>query len=221
MNSHLVISEAGFDLIKSFEGLRLKAYYCPAGVLTIGYGHTSAAGSPRVVEGMTITAAQADEILRRDMEKYADAVRRLVKVQLNQSQFDALVSFTFNLGADALRKSTLLKRLNAGKYDAAPAELMKWTRAGGKELEGLVRRRRAEAAMWRSMTFDRPVGLFDLPKEIDVPAAPTSEVTKAVTIASPILTAASYLSDWKVVAVLCVAALVGGAAWYLLIRKDQ
>lgn len=221
-NSHLTTSEAGFDLIKQFEGLRLKAYYCPAGVLTIGYGHTNLDGTPpRVVEGMTISAAMAEQILHKTVERnYAAAVRKLVKVPLSQSQFDALVSFTFNLGESALKKSTLLKRLNQGRYDAVPGELMKWTRAGGKELEGLVRRRRAEAAMWRSMSYERPVGLLDLPQEIDTPAKPTGELTKAASIAGPVLASASMFEDWKIVAVLAAAALVGGAIWYLLIRKD-
>lgn len=144
-------SQAGIDLIKQFEGVRLESYVCPAGVLTVGVGHTSAAGSPKVVPGMKITYQEANAILANDLVKYEDAVDRLVKVPLTQNQFDALVSFTFNVGEGALAKSTLLKKLNAGDYDAVPAELMKWTKGGGKELPGLVRRRRAEAALWRGV----------------------------------------------------------------------
>lgn len=159
-------SQAGVDLIKQFEGQRLTAYKCPAGIWTIGYGHTSAAGAPEVQPGMTITYQEANAILVRDLGKYEDAVNRLVKVPLTQNQFDALVSFTYNVGEGAteservgrsglvrpgLAKSTLLKKLNAGQYDAVPAELMKWTKGGGKELPGLVRRRRAECAMWRGV----------------------------------------------------------------------
>jgi lysozyme len=144
-------SEAGLKLIRQFEGLRLKAYRCPAGIWTIGYGHTTAAGPPEVREGMKITAAEADAILKRDLERFEAAVSAMVKVPLSQAQFDALVSFAFNCGTAALRRSTLLRRVNAGAFEAVPAELMKWTKADGRELPGLVRRRRAEAALWRGL----------------------------------------------------------------------
>lgn len=144
-------SNKGVALIKEFEGRKLTAYLCPANVWTIGYGHTTAAGSPIVRQGMRITEEEADAILRRDLVRYENGVERLVKVPLNQSQFDALVSFCFNVGEGALGKSTLLRRLNRGEYDSVPSELMKWTRGGGKELPGLVRRRRAEAKLWRDL----------------------------------------------------------------------
>lgn len=140
-------SQAGKDLIISFEGIRLQAYKCPAGVWTIGVGSTV----PAVHAGEVITKQQALARFDKDLTKFENAVDRLVKVPLTQNQFDALVSFTFNVGEGALAKSTLLKKLNAGDYDAVPAELMKWTKGGGKELPGLVRRRRAEAAMWRGV----------------------------------------------------------------------
>lgn len=140
-------SQAGKDLIISFEGIRLQAYKCPAGVWTIGVGSTV----PAVHAGEVITKQQALARFDKDLTKFEGAVDRLVKVPLTQNQFDALVSFTFNVGEGALAKSTLLKKLNAGDYDAVPAELMKWTKGGGKELPGLVRRRRAEAAMWRGV----------------------------------------------------------------------
>ena len=103
-------SDAGLKLIRSFEGLRLKAYRCPAGIWTIGYGHTTAAGPPEVREGMRITAAEAEAILKRDLERFEAAVSAMVKVPLTQAQFDVLVSFAFNCGTAALRRSTLLKR---------------------------------------------------------------------------------------------------------------
>ena len=140
-------SQAGKDLIISFEGVRLQAYKCPAGVWTIGGGSTQ----PTVHPGEEITKKEAMDRFDRDLVKFEKAVDRLVTVPLTQNQFDALVSFTFNVGEGALAKSTLLKKLNAGDYDAVPAELMKWTKGGGKELPGLVRRRRAECAMWRSV----------------------------------------------------------------------
>lgn len=140
-------SQAGKDLVISFEGIRLQAYKCPAGVWTIGVGSTQ----PPVHPGEEITKKEAMDRFDRDLVKFEKAVDRLVTVPLTQNQFDALVSFTFNVGEGALAKSTLLKKLNAGDYDAVPAELMKWTKGGGKELPGLVRRRRAECAMWRSV----------------------------------------------------------------------
>jgi GH24 family phage-related lysozyme (muramidase) len=142
-------SQKGIDLIQKFEGLFLKSYRCPAGVLTIGYGHTTAEGYPAVNENMTITVSEANDILRRDLGKEEATVSDLVKVPLNQNQFDALVSFVFNVGRTNFANSTLLKKLNAGQYDAVPTELMKWTRGGGKQLPGLVRRRQAEGALWQ------------------------------------------------------------------------
>ena len=144
-------SHRGLALIKQFEGLRLDAYICPAGHWTIGYGHTAMAGPPPVNRGDSITTAQAEAMLIRDMKQYEDAVSSAVKVPLNQGQFDALASLCYNIGIGAFRRSTLVRRLNAGAYADVPAQLMRWTRGGGKELPGLVRRRRAEAALWRSL----------------------------------------------------------------------
>jgi lysozyme len=149
------ISDEGLKLIMQFEGLRLKAYRCPAGVWTIGYGHTSAAGAPDVRDGMRISATEAEAILRRDLAGFETAVAGMVRTEVTQAQFDVLVSFAYNCGVGALKASTLLKRVNTGAYDAVPTELMKWTKAKGKELPGLVRRRRAEAALWRGL----PVGI--------------------------------------------------------------
>ena len=146
------MSVEGIDaLLKKFEGCKLKAYQCPAGVWTIGYGHTSAAGAPEVVQGMTITQADANNILRRDLVKYETGVEALVKQPLTQNQFDVLVDFAYNAGIGALKSSTLLKRVNAADFDAVPAELMKWTKNGKKVLPGLVNRRRAEAGWWRDL----------------------------------------------------------------------
>lgn len=144
-------SADGLKLIKNFEGERLQAYLCPAGIWTIGYGHTDAAGLPKVVPGMVITKRDAEDILRRDLRQYENTVSDAVKVALTQNQFDALVSFCYNVGAGAFRKSSLLTKLNRGDYDAVPSELMKWNKGGGKELPGLTRRRRAEAALWRKI----------------------------------------------------------------------
>lgn len=148
-------SQRGIDLIKEFEGCFLKAYICPAGVRTLGYGHTSAAGPPPVTEGMTITKQQANDILRADLKAVEADVDRLVKVALTQNQFDVLVSFHFNTGA--LGRSTALARLNAGFYDQVPQLLSLYNKAGGKVLNGLVRRRAAEVALWKSSPTPTPV----------------------------------------------------------------
>ncbi|GHC79294.1 lysozyme [Limoniibacter endophyticus] len=145
------INREGLDHIKRWEGVRLVAYRDVAGVLTIGYGHTSNAGAPKVTPGMKITEAEAERILQTDLRKFEKRVSELVKVPLNDNQFAALVSFDFNTGA--LHKSTLLKKLNAGDYDAVPVELMKWVNAGGKRVQGLVNRRASEAGLWAKGEF--------------------------------------------------------------------
>ena len=145
------MSDAGIDaILKKFEGCKLKAYRCPAGILTIGYGHTSAAGDPEVKEGMTISEDEALEILHDDLRKYEDGVKKLVTVSLEQNQFDVLVDFAYNAGLGNLAKSGLLRAVNAGDFDRVPDELMKWTRSGGKILPGLVKRRHAECVWWRA-----------------------------------------------------------------------
>ena len=137
------ISEQGLDLIKQFEGCRLVAYMDSVGVWTIGYGSTV-----DVAPGMQITKVQADERLKRDVKDAEDCINSLVNVALQQCQFDALVSWVFNLGCGNLKKSTLLKMLNEGRFDDASFEMKKWDRAGGKVVEGLTRRRVAEARLF-------------------------------------------------------------------------
>ncbi|WP_337881804.1 lysozyme [Chromobacterium haemolyticum] len=139
-------SDAGITLVKSSEGLKLVAYKCPAGIWTNGYGHTG----PDVTPGMVITQAQADALLARDLSRFEAGVARLVKVPLNQNQFDALVCFSFNLGLGALQGSTLLRLLNAGDYAGAAAQFPRWNKAGGKELPGLTRRRAAEQSLFQA-----------------------------------------------------------------------
>lgn len=150
----LNLSQNGLDLIKHFEGLKLKAYYCAAGKLTVGYGHT---GSD-VKTGMVITVGKAEELLRKDVARFEKDVMSLLKVPVTQSQFDALVSFAFNVGSDidadtiaeGLGDSTLMKLVNLREVDKASKEFLKWDKATdprtGKKvaLAGLTKRRRAE-----------------------------------------------------------------------------
>jgi len=141
----LVTSSAMRKMIEEWEGLRLEAYQDSVGVWTIGYGHT---GSD-VHEGYTITAGQADAILTNDLHHFELAVGDMIDgAHTTQEQFDALVSFSYNLGAGALRSSTLLKYHQAGRYEDAANEFEKWDHAGGVVLPGLRRRRSGEAEVY-------------------------------------------------------------------------
>lgn len=144
MEEIVKISNAGLSLIKGFEGFRSKAYVCPAGVLTIGYGHTG----PDVKPGMTVTEERGTELLAKDVSRFERAVDKFVKVPLTQNQYDALVSFTYNVGEGNFQSSTLLKKLNAKDYAGAAAQFNRWNRGGGKVLSGLVRRRAAERKLF-------------------------------------------------------------------------
>lgn len=147
------ISADGIALIKHFEGWFPKAYKCPAGVWTIGYGHTGLKHKDgSVFPGRTITVAEGERLLRHDMDVFEARVSRLVTVPLNDDEYAALVSFDFNTGA--LHKSTLLKKLNAGDRQGAAAQFALWNKANGKVLPGLVKRRKAERALFLSQ---RPV----------------------------------------------------------------
>ncbi len=137
------VSERGLGLIKRFEDCELKVYLCPAGVKTAGYGATGH-GVAEMELGALITQEQADRWLAEDVKVFEDAVNDLTRVPLNQNEFDALVSFVYNVGKGAFERSTLLKLLNAGDRKGAAREFLKWTRAGGRRLAGLVKRRRAE-----------------------------------------------------------------------------
>lgn len=149
----MVTGLAGTNLIKEFEGCKLKAYKCPAGIWTIGYGHTG----PDVKENLVITNYQAGALLVGDLQKFENAIKLLVRVPLSQNQFDALVSFVYNVGPYALynptkpatlQASTLLKKLNAGDYLGAAEEFLRWDKVNGKPLAGLTKRRKAERELF-------------------------------------------------------------------------
>lgn len=140
------ISQKGINLIKTFEGLSLKAYKDSVGVVTIGYGSTG----PHVSMGQIITEVQAEALLKSDIARFERGVSDLVTAPLNQNQFDALVSFSFNLGLGNLKSSTLLRKLNSLDYQGAAKEFERWNRAGNKVLAGLTRRRKAEKELFLS-----------------------------------------------------------------------
>lgn len=206
------INQEGIAKIKQWEGLRTRAYKDSGGVLTIGYGHTSAAGAPEVKAGMTITEAEAEQILRRDLAIFEKRVSNLVKVGLTDNQFAALVSFDFNTGA--LHKSTLLKKLNAGDYDAVPSEMLRWVHAGGKKVEGLANRRAAEAGLWAK---GAPVASNTVPAS----AAGAPIITKEnVTFGAGILASLASLFDGTgpvqyALAAVIAASFIGGGFFIL------
>lgn len=173
------LNSESVDLIKSFEGWYAKAYKDPVGIWTIGYGHTDMAGPPKVTPNLTLTREEGEELLRRDLKKYQAGVERLVKVSLNDNQYGALVSFTYNLGEGNLGKSTLLRKLNQGDYVGASKEFAKWDKAEGKVLKGLTRRREAE----RVLFLKKPLEVTQKPVE-SVSPSPATEVAKKP-IASP------------------------------------
>lgn len=138
------ISAEGLDFIKAFEDFSAKPYLCPAGVLTIGYGH---AILPH--EHFTeITEPEAIELLKTDCTKFVSAIHKLVKVDLNRNQFDALTSFIFNIGIGAFTKSTLLKLLNQGNYNDAAKEFPRWSTIKGVPSNGLITRRQLEKCLF-------------------------------------------------------------------------
>ena len=139
------ISQEGIALIKKFEGCELEAYKCAAGVLTIGYGHTKG-----VTESMKITQSEAESMLVEELVEYEKAVLDAVTISIDQCMFDALVSWTYNLGPTNLRSSTMLTVLNKGEYDDVPAQIKRWNKANGKVLDGLIRRREAEALLFEA-----------------------------------------------------------------------
>lgn len=141
----------GVELIKHYEGLRLKPYLCPAGIPTIGYGSTQYPDGRKVtLVDRPLTEEEADSLLEATLVPFERDVERMLEVKVTQRMFDALVSFAYNLGAAALRGSTLLKKLNQGDKDGAAAEFGKWINAGGKPLPGLIKRRESEKRLFLS-----------------------------------------------------------------------
>lgn len=160
------LSAEGLELIKQFEGFRSHAYIDVAGFATIGYGHRIV---PPESFAKGVTVSQAEVLLGRDVAAAERAVASLVEVPLTQGQLDALVDFCFNLGAGRLARSTLLRALNAGRYDAAAEQLLRWDLAGGVVNLGLKARREAELRLWK-----REIGAPSVALSEAVPAQPES-----------------------------------------------
>jgi len=161
---------AGLALIMEFEGLRLDAYPDPATngePWTIGYGHTAAAGEPKPVRGMRITAAEAVKILQRDLGIYERAVMACLDRRPNQNQFDAMVSLCFNIGPGNFKTSSVVRYFNAGDDARAAERFLAWNKAAGKVMKGLTRRREAERRL-----FDTPVTAAPEPVQPAPPVEP-------------------------------------------------
>jgi lysozyme len=148
-NNLVNISEEGISLIKKFEGCELRSYQDAVDVWTVGYGHTK-----DVKPGQMITKEEAEEMLIEELTEYCSYVETAVEVPLHQNQFDALVSWTYNLGPTNLNSSTMLKKLNAGEYEDIPEQIKRWNKAGGKVLPGLERRRLAESLLFEGKKWE-------------------------------------------------------------------
>lgn len=203
-----------YELIKRFEGFSSTPYPCPAGVWTIGYGTTNGV----TMHSEPISREYAEELLRDDVSRFEDAVNRYVKVPLTQNQFDALVSWTYNVGEGALKKSTLLKKLNKGEYDKVPYELARWNKADGNVLNGLTRRRAAEADLWsQSDTIDYiPRNGIDR----DVPTIVNKENVSAAVAGASGVGLSNMSADNPISWALALIMVVGAAVFlYLFLRR--
>lgn len=219
------ISAYGISKLKQWEGEILFAYddFDPPsnrrrikagdkikGTLTIGVGHTG----PDVRPGMTITPEQSTNLLYGDLASFEGVVERSVTVPLNDNQFAALVSFAFNVGAANFRSSTLVKKLNAGNYDAVPTELAKWTKSKGKTMQGLVNRRAAEAGLWAEGSFVQSSGTVATKQ-----AAPLLNGKVVSTVSAVASTGALQFVPhdgplaYALAAVIVIACLVGGGLY--------
>jgi lysozyme len=220
-------SASGRAFIEAFEGLYLGAYLDSAGVLTIGYGHTSAAGGPKVVKGQRITKAQADELLASDLTRVEQDVERDIRIPLAQCEFDALVSFQFNTGA--LRSGSVDDKLNRGDKKGAMKTLLLYTHAGGKVLSGLVRRRKAEKLMFdgdrqaalamagvhQSLTID-PIGKAERKPRASASVKAASAGGGAV--AAAVAAQQQGLPWWSV---LLTAAVVGAVIFAIIHNRSK
>lgn len=165
-------SSHGIKLIKRFEGCELEAYKDLVGVWTIGYGHTSMAGPPKVEPGMKITQVEAEDILVRDLGKYEAGVDKALTRPPSQSQFDAMVSLCYNIGVAGFSKSSIVRHFNAGNVELAANSFMLWKKAGGKVVQGLVNRRTAERNLFLTEAILAPAPKFD--PIVPAPVAPPS-----------------------------------------------
>lgn len=223
----MTINLAGITLVKEFEGFSDKAYKCPAGVWTLGYGHTEG-----VKEGDKITMRKAHDLLADELNEYAEKVEALCKFFPNQNQLAALTSLAYNIGITGFSKSTVLKRHNVGDYEAAARAFSMWNKASGKVLPGLVRRRAAEAALYMTSVSE---AADPMPQKIDEEVPVTSSVqinAGSVTVLTSMMGVAAQVAQhfkditegfgeylpYVALGAACVAAIAGGV---VVIRRLQ
>lgn len=221
--TYYTLNEASISLIKSFEGWRANAYRDSVGVWTIGYGHTSMAGPPKVTSNLKITKAEGEDMLQHDLQKYAKAVDDAITVSLTPNQFGALVSFCYNVGPGNFRKSSVLRYTNAGNFKGVPARLLLWNKAGGRVLNGLTRRRKAEGKLFLKSVNHKPLsksrtvsgGGIAAAGGIGVLVEPLLEVTDVLTGQQEALGGGSVLQ------MVIAAVIIVGAITTLYARWDD
>lgn len=203
------VSKAGLDLIKAHEGLRLNAYRCPAGVWTIGYGITSGAGVGKITEGMKITQAQAEEMLRKALAVYERGVVKALDRRPTQPQFDAMVSLAYNIGVGGFARSSVVRHFNAGDIQKAADSFRLWNKANGKVLPGLTKRRETERKLFLSSGAGKPVEPAPIPPAPTPP--PATEPPPAPTPVAP--DPAPNIAAW--IAAAAIALVAAFAAWIM------
>ena len=210
------INAEGLKLIKQWEGVKHAAYRDAVGVWTIGYGSTGAHVHP----GLKISQTEAEQLLVKDLSRFEAAVERGVKVPVNDNQFAALVSFAFNVGEGAFAKSTLLKRLNTGDYNAVPSELMKWVKGtiDGKKvtIKGLVNRRAAEAGLWAKGSFVSSNNVEAKPAK-----PPVVTIDNAIKVATPLSAILQSFTSGPAQVILAVAFVAGAAFLFWRWHRNQ
>ena len=209
------MTQEGMALIRRFEGFRANAYRCPAGVWTIGFGHTSEAGPPAVKRGMVVGEEEANRILATDVARLAGEVGPLLAREVSAAQFSALVSFAYNVGIGAFRSSSVLRAVNGGRFDEVPKRLKLWVKGGGRVLPGLERRRAAEAELFMcDMPPQAGRGITGAPKSVAIErqAGRAGAVVGGAAVAAGV---ASALPTWLLIS-LVVALGVCVAAWVCL-----
>lgn len=213
------LPRAAINLIKKYEGLRLNAYRCSAGVWTIGYGHTSAAGEPEVKPGMKISKQEAEDIFEKDIQQFANGVEDLIKVSVSPNQFGAMVSLAFNIGIGAFKKSSVLRFTNQKRFEDAADAFLLWNKAKGKVLKGLVRRRAEEAELFSSTVGvdvrvpDEPQGKKMVVSTTNIAAGATAAAGITAAAKEVVENTSTIFSSSGMVTVALVIIILAGAAW--------
>lgn len=214
------VTDEGLALIREAEGFRSAAYRDAVGVWTIGYGHTTAAGPPKVERGLVVTRDEAEAIFRRDVEAVAEGVRQVVQQTLSDAKFSALVSFAYNVGLGNFRSSSVLRAVNAGDLAAVPQRLQLWVKAGGRTLPGLVKRRAAEAALFAAASAH---AANEKPARPDVPRGKPASASTTIWAATlvAIMACLNEVARWLGYGVLGLIsmAVIGLAAWWIIRQR--